>query len=114
MNHLTGAIDWVHSVAGTAAMTYETMTQPHVLYRKGKVFTSIPVNTATAGQIGLVYISANNVADGSQAANKLALVDPLYEISNCALIADMTTSAPATGYNIYLVITLKLGYYVYV
>lgn len=117
MNHGvagSGAIAWAASVAGTSAMTYETMGQPHVIYRKGKVFTSIPVNTGTAGQIGQVYISANSVADGTQTANKLALVDADYEISNCALVADMTTASPATGYNMFLIVTLKNGFYVYI
>jgi hypothetical protein len=52
-----GIIDWAAGVPGSATLNYEITTQPHVLQKKGRVFSVVPVNTATAGQIGCVLLS---------------------------------------------------------
>jgi hypothetical protein len=52
-------------IAGSAALPIETSNQPHLYLRKGKLFTTTVVNTASAGQIGCVYISTFDYLAGT-------------------------------------------------
>ena len=94
-------------------MTYETTNKPHVVQRNSKLYVTTVVNTGTTGQIGNVFITQHNTATGAQLATKYVTIDTQYQLQNAQLVPDLSNSG-SSGINLYLVVTVKNGQYVYI
>jgi hypothetical protein len=58
-------------------------------------------------------IGAFNSLTGVATTLKVVTIDSTYDLSNAQLVPDLSSSL-TTGFNLYLVVSVKLGYHLYI